>query len=117
MPSIRRRTCGDRRASGGGHRAGLAAEVTREAVAETQQLRQLRAEIAARLGQGDSLDSVERELIARSRLTEEQKSALWLYGWLLPRLERRRAALPYLELLTRQGRQPLAAPARHLGGD
>jgi len=72
--------------------------MTREAAREPQPLRQLRVEIAARLGRGgDSLDSVERELIAPSRLSEELKSVLWLYGWLLPKLERRRASLPYLE--------------------
>ena len=69
-------------------------------------LLQLRAEIAKRLGRGDSLDSVEREVIAPSPLSEEHKSALWLYGWLLPTLERRRAALPYLESLVREDRQP-----------
>ena len=69
-------------------------------------LQQLRVEIAKRLRQGDSLDSVERELIAPSRLSEEHKSALWLYGWLLPTLERRRAALPYLESLAGEDRQP-----------
>lgn len=47
--------------------------MTRHAIGEAQQLRQLRAEIAAHLGRGDSLDSVERELIAPSRLTEEQQ--------------------------------------------
>ena len=31
------------------------------------------------------LDTVERELIAPSRLPEEQQSVLWLYAWALPR--------------------------------
>ena len=74
-----------------------AAGTTREELGEAQTLRQLRAEVAARLERGDSLDSVERGLIAPSRLSEEQQSALWLYGWSLPKLERRRAALRYLE--------------------
>ncbi len=43
----------------------------------------LRHEIATRLGRGDSLESVERELIAPSGLTDELQSALWLYGWSL----------------------------------
>ena len=73
--------------------------MTREPLSEAQSLRQLRAQLAARLGRGDSLDSLERELIAHSPLSEEQKSALWLYGWSLPKLERRRAALSYLEFL------------------
>ena len=45
--------------------------------------RQLRGEVAARLRHGDSLEHVERELIAPSELTEELQSALWLYGWSL----------------------------------
>jgi hypothetical protein len=44
--------------------------------------RQLRGE-ASRLRHGDSLEHVERELIAPSELTEELQSALWLYGWSL----------------------------------
>lgn len=51
--------------------------------AETQ-ARELRTAIAARLRRGESLDCVDRELIAPSRLSEQQKSALWLYGWSLP---------------------------------
>ncbi len=77
------------------------ADMTREPLSEAQSLRQLRAELAARLGRGDSLDSVERELIAHSPLSEEQKSALWLYGWSLPKLQRRRAVLSCLESLAR----------------
>ena len=73
-------------------------------------MRQLRVEIAARLERGDSLDSVERELIAPSRLSEELKSVLWLYGWLLPKLERRRAALPYLESLSPSRASAAARP-------
>jgi hypothetical protein len=64
---------------------------------------QLRAELAKRLGQGDSLDSVECELIAPSRLSEEQQSALWLYGWSLWALERRRAGFPDISDRTRRG--------------
>jgi hypothetical protein len=45
--------------------------------------RQLRGEIATRLRRGDSLENVERELIAPSGLTEDLQSALWLYGWSL----------------------------------
>jgi hypothetical protein len=55
-------------------------------------LQQLRAQIARRLERGDSLDSVERELIVPSRLSEDLQSALWLYGWSLPKLERQRLA-------------------------
>jgi hypothetical protein len=44
-------------------------------------MRQLRAAIATRLERGDTLDTVERELIAPSGPAEEQQSALWLYAW------------------------------------
>ena len=47
-------------------------------------MRQLRAAIAGRLDRGDALDTVERELIAPSRLAEEQQSVLWLYAWSHP---------------------------------
>jgi hypothetical protein len=107
----------------GGRRAAVArtgSAAAREELGEAQTLRQLRVEVAARLRRGDSLDSVERELIAPSRLTEEQQSALWLYGWSLPKLKRRHAALPYLEPLAREQRQrrapatsPAMTPPRH----
>ena len=61
-----------------------------EATSETFAERQLQAAIAARLERGDTLDTVERELIAPSGLPEEQQSALWLYAWSCP--ERRAAA-------------------------
>ncbi|HYB26227.1 MAG TPA: hypothetical protein VEF89_06420 [Solirubrobacteraceae bacterium] len=52
-----------------------------EAASETFAERPLQAAIAARLDRGDTLDTVERELIAPSGLPEEQQSALWLYAW------------------------------------
>ena len=52
---------------------------------EPQRTRQLRAAIATRLERGDSLDTVERELIAPSRLPEEQQTALWVYAWSHPK--------------------------------
>jgi hypothetical protein len=45
---------------------------------------QLREEVARRLERGESLDTIERELIAPSQLPEEHQSALWLYAWSLP---------------------------------
>jgi hypothetical protein len=45
-------------------------------------MRQLLAAIATRLERGDT--PVERELIAPSGLSEEEQSALWLYGWSHP---------------------------------
>jgi hypothetical protein len=73
------------------------AEMRYEAVGEAQQLELLRAEIAARLGRGDCLESVEREVIVPSRLSDEQQSALWLYGWSLAKRPRRRAGCPCVE--------------------
>jgi hypothetical protein len=70
------------------------AEMTYEAVGEAQQLGLLRAEIAARLGRGDCLESVERDVTAPSQLSEEQQSALWLYGWSLAKRPRPPAARP-----------------------
>jgi len=46
---------------------------------------QLRAAIAMRLERGDTLDTVERELIVPSGLPEEQQSALWVYAWSHPK--------------------------------
>ena len=55
------------------------------AASEADRTLQLRAAIATRLERGDSLDTVERELIAPSRLPEEQQSALWVYAWSHPK--------------------------------
>jgi hypothetical protein len=56
-----------------------------EAAGEADRMRQLRAAIARRLERGDTLETVERELIAPSGLAEEQQSALWLYAWSHPK--------------------------------
>lgn len=84
--------------------------MTGDAAIEPQ--RQLRGEIAARLGCGDSLDNVERELIAPSRLSEDQQAALWLYGWSLTQRERRRGAFTGLEPLGPAGRSATASAKR-----
>jgi hypothetical protein len=42
---------------------------------------ELRCEIEARMHQGASFSSIEDDVIDGSNLSEEQKSALWLYGW------------------------------------
>ena len=55
-----------------------------EAACETHRMLQLRAAIAARLARGDTLETIERELIVSSGLPEEQQSALWLYAWSHP---------------------------------
>ena len=41
----------------------------------------LREAVGARASQGDSLDTTEQDLIEPSGLSDEHKSALWLYGW------------------------------------
>jgi hypothetical protein len=68
------------------------ARIPPEAASETYRMRQ--AAIATRLEHGDTLDTVERKLIAPSGLPEEQQSALWLYAWSHP--NRRTASQPRL---------------------
>ena len=63
-----------------------------EAASETYPERQLQAAIATRLDRGETLATIDRELIAPSGLPEEQQSALWLYAWSHP--ARRAVAAP-----------------------
>jgi len=49
------------------------------------EVERLRAAIAMRLERGHTLETVERELIVPSRLSEEQQSALWVYAWSHPK--------------------------------
>jgi hypothetical protein len=44
-------------------------------------LAQLRHKVEARMRRGDSFSTVEDDVIEASRLPDEQKAALWLYGW------------------------------------
>jgi hypothetical protein len=44
-------------------------------------LAHLRNEVDVCMRRGDSFSTVEDEVIEPSRLSEDQKSALWLYGW------------------------------------
>src|SRR4051794_16695995 len=44
-------------------------------------LGQIRDEVDACMRRGDSFWTVEDEVIEPSRLSDDQKSALWLYGW------------------------------------
>jgi hypothetical protein len=69
-----------------------------EALSASDRMRHLRAAIATRLERGDTLDTVERELIAPSGLPEELQSALWVYAWSCP--ERRAASQPPLSVWT-----------------
>jgi len=41
----------------------------------------LRQEIDAGMRRGESFSRVEEDLIEPSRLSDEEKSALWLYAW------------------------------------
>jgi hypothetical protein len=41
----------------------------------------LQREVGDRLGRGESFSSVQTDLIEPSGLSEEQKAAVWLYGW------------------------------------
>jgi hypothetical protein len=59
--------------------------VAPEAAREAHHMQQLRAAITTRLERGDTLDAIERQLIAPSGLPEEQQSALWLYAWSYPK--------------------------------
>jgi hypothetical protein len=54
---------------------------------------ELRCEIDARMQRGASFSSIEDNVIDTSDLSEDQKSALWLYGWsfVAPDAQRREA--------------------------
>lgn len=41
----------------------------------------LKEAVGARASRGESLDAIAADLIEPSGLPDEQKSALWLYGW------------------------------------
>lgn len=76
----------------------FAARIPRETPVEAYRMRQLQAAITTRLKRGDTLEAVERELIAPSGLPEEQRSALWVYAWSCP--EGRAASQPRLSIWT-----------------
>jgi hypothetical protein len=44
-------------------------------------LEELRESIRDRVGRGDGLASLEAELIETAPVSEEERSALWLYAW------------------------------------
>jgi len=54
---------------------------------------QARHEIDAALRRGESFSVIEEEVIERCALSDDQKSALWLYAWSFvdPRVQRREA--------------------------
>jgi hypothetical protein len=51
---------------------------------------ELRCEIDARMHRGASFSSIEDDVIDTSGLSEEHKSALWLYGWSFVALDAQR---------------------------
>jgi hypothetical protein len=54
---------------------------------------ELRCEIDTRMHQGESFSSIEDDVIETSDMSDDQKSALWLYAWsfVAPRDQRREA--------------------------
>jgi hypothetical protein len=67
-------------------------------------LSEVQTEVGARLRRGDSFSSIEDEVIEPSGLSEEQKSALWLYGWSYIEAGRRRYDARQ-QLIRRQAKQ------------
>jgi hypothetical protein len=58
--------------------------------------------IDARMRQGESFSTIEDELIERSRLSNEAKSALWLYGWsFVDRRAQRREARAHIATIAK----------------
>lgn len=61
-------------------------------------------EIDARMHRGESFSSIEDDVIDPSGLSEENKSALWLFGWSFVDLgAQRREANAHIAQLTREG--------------
>jgi hypothetical protein len=65
---------------------------------------ELRCEIDARMHRGESFSSIEDDVIDPSGLSEEQKSALWLFGWSFVDLGAQRSeANAHIAQLAREG--------------
>jgi hypothetical protein len=62
------------------------------------------------MGQGESFSSVEERIIEPSQLSDEAKSALWLYGWSFvdPLAQRREARAHIAHIVRRQAARPRA---------
>jgi len=61
---------------------------------------ELRCEIDARMHRGASFSSIEDDVIDTSDLSEDHKSALWLYGWSFVALDaQRREACAHIDQL------------------
>ena len=54
-------------------------------------LKQLQGDVAVRMYRGDTFASVEAEVIDASGLSDDEKAALWLYGWSFVHWRRQRA--------------------------
>jgi hypothetical protein len=83
-------------------------------------LKQLQREVAFRMRRGDTFAAVEAEVIDPSDLSEDEKAALWLYGWSFVNWRRqRREAVAHIDLLAARqiaasvpsGRLRLAEPS------
>ena len=76
--------------------------------------------IDARMRRGEPFATIEDELIEPSRLSNEAKSALWLYGWsFVDRREQRREARAHIARIARRADAVSAAGIRKrlaLGG-
>jgi hypothetical protein len=59
----------------------LRASFSAAIIACMDSLRQLRGRIETVLGEGGSLQDVERDVLARTDLPLEQRDAGWLYAW------------------------------------
>jgi hypothetical protein len=68
-------------------------------------LKQLQGDVAFRMRRGDTFASVEAEVIDPSGLAEDEKAALWLYGWSFVNWRRqRREAVAHIDLLAARQR-------------
>jgi hypothetical protein len=77
---------------------------------------ELRREIDARMHRGASFSSIEDDVIDPSDLSEDQKSALWLYGWSFVALDaqRREAYAHIAQLAANQVRGTARRPSLHV---
>ena len=89
----------------------FARRIRPEAPSDANRIPELEAAIAARLERGETLESVEREVIAPSGLPEELQSALWLYAWSHPK---RRVSRPAAALRLDSARKRVVHPRRDL---
>ena len=83
-------------------------------------LKQAQTEIASRMRQGETFDTVEEEVIDCSAFSEAEKAALWLYGWSFVDWRRqRREAVAHIDQLIDGGASAERAVAqlRVVGGE